>query len=173
MDRDQRQGRDPGDSDPAPTTMARIEVHFISGGLGTVMFNGVVRASVIERADVPAAVARLVLERAQACTVTIIEADDTRYDDIVSPADVAGTAAAGDEPAPPMISAPPGLVSATGFGFVPGEDVAIAVVVRSTSAGPDGRARALLQTSELPGNSADILLFGQVSGTVVTGKALQ
>jgi hypothetical protein len=168
------QPKSPSDApDSGALDMPRIEVHFLSGNVGTVLLNGVVRAPATVRPDVPAVIARLVLERAQACRVTIIEADSSRYDDIVTPADVAETAANADRSTPPMISDPPGLVSATGFGFVPGEDVAIAVIIRSTSAGPDGRARALLQTSEIPGDSADILLFGQVSGTVVTGQALK
>lgn len=60
----------------------------------------------------------------------------------------------------------PDLVELEATGFVPGEDVAVAVVLRHGSAGPDGRARALIDRTEIPGaDGAEVVLLGRISGT--------
>ncbi len=58
-----------------------------------------------------------------------------------------------------------------GKGFVPGEDVAVAVVTGHTDAAHSGTARALIDPA---GNGADrtgevieVILFGRVSGTTI------
>lgn len=51
-------------------------------------------------------------------------------------------------------------------GFVAGEDVAVAVVLRHGSAGPGGHMRALIDCSEVPNpDTAEIALVGRISGT--------
>ena len=59
----------------------------------------------------------------------------------------------------------------TGDGFVPGEDVAVAVVTGHTDASGTGAARALINPAQLnadaSGGVVEVLLFGRVSGTVV------
>ncbi|WP_150462978.1 hypothetical protein [Nesterenkonia ebinurensis] len=63
------------------------------------------------------------------------------------------------------------LVEVTGEGFVPGEDVAVAVVVSQTDATGIGHARALLDTTQLADllrdGTGEAVLFGRVSGTTV------
>lgn len=56
-------------------------------------------------------------------------------------------------------------------GFIPGEDVAVAIIVRHTKAATDGSARALLE----PGlcqvsTTGEIVLVGRISGTCVIGN---
>ncbi|WP_315278939.1 hypothetical protein [Kocuria carniphila] len=62
------------------------------------------------------------------------------------------------------------LVEVTGQGFVPGEDVAVAVILIHTDATATGDARALLDQSTirpLVGDSVgEVVLFGRVSGTL-------
>lgn len=62
------------------------------------------------------------------------------------------------------------LVELTGEGFVPGEDVAIAVIVSHTHATPSGRARTLLDRAQLRSvlakNAGEVVLFGRISGTL-------
>ncbi len=58
------------------------------------------------------------------------------------------------------------LVEVTGEGFVPGEEVQVAVVVQGSSVGPCGRARALLDLSDLPDGVRAVVLLGAVSGTL-------
>lgn len=61
------------------------------------------------------------------------------------------------------------LVEVTAEGFVPGEDVAVAVIVTRTDATGTGSARALLDTARLaslPSDGAgEVVLFGHISGT--------
>lgn len=64
----------------------------------------------------------------------------------------------------------PVLVEVTAEGFVPGEDVAAAVIVSHTDATATGAARVLLETTRLPavanGEVVEIVLLGRVSGTL-------
>ncbi|GAB3062522.1 MULTISPECIES: hypothetical protein [Micrococcales] len=64
----------------------------------------------------------------------------------------------------------PELVEVTGEGFVPGEDIAVAVVVAHTDATGTGHARALIDTDRLApvlaGGAGEVVLLGRVSGTL-------
>ncbi|SQG48260.1 hypothetical protein [Micrococcus luteus] len=64
----------------------------------------------------------------------------------------------------------PDLVEVTGEGFVPAEDIAVAVIISHTDATSTGHARALLdrrQLRSLPSDGAsEVVLFGRVSGTI-------
>ena len=63
----------------------------------------------------------------------------------------------------------PELVEVAGEEFVPGEDIAVAVVVAHTDATGTGHARSLLDTRqviELSDGGGEVVLLGRVSGTV-------
>jgi len=64
----------------------------------------------------------------------------------------------------------PELVKVTAEGFVPGEDIAVAVVVAHTDATGTGHARTLIDASDpaglLDGVVGEVVLLGRVSGTV-------
>ncbi|HAQ60259.1 MAG TPA: hypothetical protein DCR63_07900 [Microbacterium sp.] len=64
----------------------------------------------------------------------------------------------------------PELVEVTGEGFVPGEDVAAAVIVSHTDATNTGHARTHLDRgrlrSLLPDGGGEVMLLGRVSGTI-------
>lgn len=58
------------------------------------------------------------------------------------------------------------LMEVDGEGFVPGEDVAVAVIVNHTDATHTGTARALVDLDDLPpGTTGEVILFGRISGT--------
>ena len=58
------------------------------------------------------------------------------------------------------------LMEVDGESFVPGEDVAVAVIVSHTDAAGTGTARALVDLDDLPTTStAEVILFGRISGT--------
>ncbi len=88
-----------------------------------------------------------------------------------SPVPAAQPTSAGTMPGPPQ-SPPvdcgrqPELMDVSGEGFVPGEDVLVAVVIQSSSAGPGGRARGLIDPSLLPDGVRGVVLLGAVSGTL-------
>ncbi|GAB3764845.1 hypothetical protein [Microlunatus parietis] len=60
----------------------------------------------------------------------------------------------------------PELVEVTGEGFVPGEDVAVALIVSHTDATGTGHARTFLDTAQL-GQTSGVVLYGCISGTTV------
>lgn len=61
---------------------------------------------------------------------------------------------------------------AVGDGFIPGEDVQVAVIMREVSARMDGRARALVMGHEL-GQARRVILMGSISGTTVLSPVLE
>lgn len=60
------------------------------------------------------------------------------------------------------------LIEVTGAGFVPGEDVTVALSVSSAEGSADGSARAVIDMSQLVDHRSEILLIGCVSGVIVT-----
>ena len=71
---------------------------------------------------------------------------------------------------------PPVLIAVTGEGFVPGEDIAVAVIVSHTDATGTGTARALLDRRQLDAvlpegdGAGEVVLYGRVSGTIVVRR---
>ena len=60
-------------------------------------------------------------------------------------------------------------VELTGGGFLPGENVAIAAVIRETRATADGRAHAVVEQMMAARGVTEVILFGTTSGTLVRG----
>jgi hypothetical protein len=68
-----------------------------------------------------------------------------------------------------MLIAPP-RVALGEDGFIPGEEVAVALIVRHTKASADGSARALLERGLCQVSVAgEVVLVGRISGTCVIG----
>jgi hypothetical protein len=59
------------------------------------------------------------------------------------------------------------LIEVTGSGFIPGEDVAVALSVSSSQGSADGSAHAVIDVSQLVDHRSEILLIGRVSGVIV------
>lgn len=106
-------------------------------------------------------------ERAVPVRVEVRESDGTSFTEIL-PA-VRRVPRPAPEPAKPARwsrAADPVLVDG-GDGFVPGEDVAVAVVTGHTDASDHGRVRALLDPALIAATGArEVVLVGRVSGTV-------
>ncbi|TDO87881.1 hypothetical protein C8D81_2951 [Enemella evansiae] len=118
-------------------------------------------------------------DRTIAVRIEVREVDGTVFTDLIHtrrrPA---------PEPEPDSTAAPtrrgrrarqkqPVLVEVTGDGFVPGEDIAVAVIVSHTAAAGTGAARALLdqrQLDSLAESPHEVVLYGRVSGTTVVRR---
>lgn len=104
--------------------------------------------------------------------VEVREADGTVFTDIITPSRrrraEPDPEQASEEPTRPQAATE--LVTLHGEGFVPGEDVAIAVVIAHGDAAPDGTMRGLVEARQLAGSpTREVILLGRVSGTLTIG----
>ncbi len=96
--------------------------------------------------------------------VEVREADGTVFTDIITPTT---RRRPGPEPAP---AARPALLVLHGEGFVPGEDVAVAVVIAHGDAAPHGTMRGLLTPEQVAASpTREVILLGRVSGALTIG----
>lgn len=121
--------------------------------------------------------------------VVVYEADGTVFTDLItrplrgslnpiSPPQIAGREAIAPKDPP---DAPAALIDATPLiapprvvlgreGFLSGEDVAVAIIVRHIKASADGSARALLEPGLCRASAeGEVVLVGRVSGTCIFG----
>ncbi|HPE12360.1 MAG: hypothetical protein M9886_05070 [Candidatus Nanopelagicales bacterium] len=110
-------------------------------------------------------------DRTAPVRVEVHESDGTTFTDIIAP-----SRHRADHPKLPAenpISLPT-FHAVEGDGFVPGEDVAVAIVTGHTDAAHTGRARALIDPAQLGHAVADgfveVLLFGRISGTTIARR---
>lgn len=137
----------------------------------------------VDRASLGRVLGAIVTERGVPVRVEITEIDGRRFSDIITPVPRRSAFAPLEEPPSPIPATahastptpaiapgrswvPPMLHRVEAGGFVPGEDVAVAIITRSCSADPAGVARALVDEAELPEHNLGMLLFGFVSGTI-------
>ena len=105
--------------------------------------------------------------------VEVREVDGTAFTDIITAARRRPAPEPEGESAPEEATAAVELVEVTGEGFVPGEDVAVAVIVAHTDATPAGNARALIDAAQLDAarlasaGTGEVFLLGRVSGVQV------
>ncbi|WP_125100231.1 hypothetical protein [Leucobacter chromiireducens] len=91
----------------------------------------------------------------------------------VIPEPAAAPVAAAPQPAAPAAPVPavPRFAQLAGSGFVPGEDVAVAVIISHTETAPNGVARALIDSRYLAAcPTGEAILVGRISGTLVLGR---
>lgn len=62
----------------------------------------------------------------------------------------------------------PRLVEITATGFVPGEDITVAVIVTGTEGDRQGNARAVIDLDQLTSHVAEAVLIGDISGHTQT-----
>jgi len=122
-------------------------------------------------------------DRAVAVRIEVREVDGTVFTDLIR-ARKPTPPPPDDEPAGPGTrrsrrakhTGPPALVEVSGEGFVPGEDIAVAVIVSHTDATGTGAARALLDQRQLNAvlpeadGAGEVVLYGRISGTTVVRR---
>jgi len=169
---------------PVPPVLPVIRVTVHSDDDVEVSVDGIMLVSgPINRSALGAVVSSIVTERGVPVRVELTEADGRQFADIVvpepprspfappaAPATVPAAPALVPVPSPPAASptgaTTPLLYRVEGAGFIPGEDVAVAIIVRATSADHRGVAQALVDSRELPADAGGVLLFGYISGTL-------
>lgn len=107
--------------------------------------------------------------------IEVHEVDQTVFTDIISarpPRQPTPTVETEPEPGPrrgrrALPPQTPRLVEVSGDGFVPGEDVAVAVIVGHTDATGTGHVSALIDLDTLPDSAThEAILLGRISGTL-------
>jgi hypothetical protein len=110
-------------------------------------------------------------DRTVAVRVEVRECDGSVFTDIIRPRTPRRAMALPEKPVPETRRSRharrvPRLMEVTADGFVPGEDVAVAVIVSQTDATGTGAARALIDLDTLPDAAGqEVILLGRVSGT--------
>ncbi len=165
-------------------------VEFTVGGDGTmtVTVDGVPHAPAPfappwRREAFPAILDALTAQLQTPLRIHVREADGETFTDIITPPRTRHTEHP-PAPFPPpsrvapapdatvsAVAAAPAVHQVAGGGFVPGEDVAIAIIHAHSDAGSDGTARALLTPDQLATSpTGEVILFGCISGTLVIGR---
>jgi hypothetical protein len=114
-----------------------------------------------------------ITQRVGPVRVEVTESDGTVFTDIAT-----APAASPAEPETPCRTVSPDPISPgpvsscgmSGAGFLPGEEVAVAVIVAHQSARADGTTRLRLPPVVLAGRPGRVVLLGRSSGTVAWGK---
>jgi hypothetical protein len=97
--------------------------------------------------------------------VEVHEADKTTFTDIITPA--ASASPRESTTVRSIRTARTAVGEIAGDGFIPNEEVAVAVVVAHQVAGTDGTARLRLPPALLAAHPGLVVLMGQISGTVL------
>ena len=116
------------------------------------------------RDDLATILDTLTNERDQPLRVEVRETDGSTFTDILTPPRRSPSSAMTS----PAAEAGGFRGVVTGAGFIPGEQVTVAVVVVTTSAGPTGTARAWLSLAHTTQPAGEVVLIGRISGTVTT-----
>ncbi len=122
------------------------------------------------REDFAAILDQLTDQRRSPVRVEVRETDGGMFTDIITPGKRSRPEPeAGVESSAPVRVGSEFLVL-TGEGFVPGEDVAIAVVLAHADAAHDGTARATVTADQLAASpTREVILLGRVSGILTVG----
>ena len=161
-------------ADPVPAVLPNVVIAVADTGEVTVTIDDAPYtpepyAPAWRREDFARLIDQITDQRHSAIRVEVRESDGTVFTDIIAPA-----RRRTPEPAPDPHPAPAPaaeLVEFRGAGFVPGEDVAVAVVIAHTDASHDGTARCLLDSVQLDTSpSREVILLGRISGTLEIGR---
>ncbi len=130
------------------------------------------------RESFPAILDALAARHRTPLRVQVREADGSTFTDIITPprerpAPKPWEAPSSASVTPPMPATQPVLHQVAGSGFVPGEDVAVAIIHAHTDASPDGTARALLTAEQAAAAvTGEMILLGRISGTLTVSRLL-
>lgn len=171
---------DKPDSSPVSIPLAIItvgEVGAVSATLDGVEFAPPAPAETWSRAQFGELLDALTLGRKRTVRIEVHESDGTVFTDIIH----AKRVKHGDQeaelvpPAGPQSRrarrrTPPQLLEVSGNGFIPGEDITVAIPVTSAEGNATGDARAMIDLSQLLDHATEVILIGHISGRIVTER---
>lgn len=146
-----------------PVTLPLVEVHIDSNGLLAIVVNREPFDTdrPLTRDDLPEALEKITGDLGSPVKVEIHEPGESVFTDIVTPEPQRH-----EPPQPAKTRIPPCPGDVGGDGFLPDEEVAVAVVVAHQVANHDGTARLRLPAALLAGRPGVVVLLGRTSGTV-------
>lgn len=153
-----------------PATIPTLVLTVQPGGTVIVTMDGTVLPppanTAWRRSSLPEIIDQATEHRTVAVWIEINETDGSSFTDLI-PALGIPTPAPNDpaQSRGPRHTTHPELHEVRAEGFVPGEDVAIAIITNHTDATGNGLARALIDTSQHR-DVSEIVLVGRISGTV-------
>lgn len=124
-------------------------------------------------------ISQVIEQRHSPVRLVINEQDGSVYTDIVTQPILGSLVTEpGEEPAPVPVAAEPSagisahLLAVHGDeGFIPGEQVAVAIIIRHTDAQSEGSARSLIEPGLLDlSPTREVILLGRMSGTCIIGQ---
>ena len=149
-------------SPSAPVVLPLVDVRISKDGIASVTVDNASHDAVtpVERNGVERAIHEIAAELGPV-RVRVTESDESVFTDVVLPASV---------PDPPETPAqpPPGLA---GEGFLPDEQVDVAVIVAHRAADADGRTMLHLPPAVLAGRGGTVVLLGRTSGAFAICEA--
>lgn len=169
-----RRNREQHDAAEVPVVLPHIVMTISTAGTMAVTVDGAPHepepfAPPWRREDFAAILDQFTDQRRSPVRVEVRETDGTVFTDIITPGKRRPSPEPGVEAAVAATVAPE-LTVLHGQGFVPGEDVAIAVIIAHSDAAPDGTTRALLTGNQLATSpTREVILLGRVSGTLTIG----
>ena len=138
-----------------PVVLPLVDVRISEDGIASVTVDNAPfdADSPVERGGVKR-VAHEIAAKLGPVRVRVTESDESVFTDVVLPASVT------DVPEAPVQS----CLGLAGEGFLPNEQVDVAVIVAQRAAGADGRALLRLPAAVLAGRGGTIVLLGRTSG---------
>ena len=163
------------DEQPVPVELPHVLVTVAADGTLTATVDGTPfpapGETVWMRATFGPLMDAITRDRTVAVRVEVRECDGSVFTDIIRPRTPRRAMALPEKPVPETRRSRharrvPRLMEVTADGFVPGEDVAAAVIVSHTDATGTGAARALIDLDTLPDTAGqEVILLGRISGT--------
>ena len=163
------------DEQPVPVELPHVLVTVAADGTLTATVDGTPfpapGETVWMRATFGPLMDAITRDRTVAVRVEVRECDGSVFTDIIRPRTPRRAMALPEKPVPETRRSRharrvPRLMEVTADGFVPGKDVAVAVIVSQTDATGTGAARVLIDLDTLPDAAGqEVILLGRVSGT--------
>ena len=126
------------------------------------------------RESFPRIIEAVTQQRSSGVRVEVTEADGRTYTDLIAPTRRTTQPPPESQPQSAPMEVPaqhrPQLVQLAGSGFIPGEGVAVAIIVAYADTAPDGICRATFDPRQFAGTPTnEAILLGSISGTITLG----